>query len=89
MASVFVHMRVNDFSEWKKMFDENAGFRADNGVVSNQIYTDADDANMVFILFKWNSLANARKFMQSPELRSLMQKAGVEGQPHFHFMNEE
>jgi quinol monooxygenase YgiN len=88
MAGLFVHIKVRDYQEWKKGFDANSSFRTNSGAQSGQIFTDADDPNMVYILFKWNSIENAKKFSQSPELKAAMQKAGVEGPPHFHYLKE-
>lgn len=88
MASILMHSRVKNYEEWRKVFESNAGLRASNGRLSEQVFRDASDPNVVFILLKWNSLANAQKFAQSPELKAAMEKAGVEGPPHFHFLNE-
>jgi len=41
-----------------------------------------------YLLFKWDTMANAQKFAQSAELRAAMEKAGVEGMPVITFLNE-
>jgi hypothetical protein len=33
-------------------------------------------------------MENAKKFVQSPELKTAMEKAGVVGQPNVTFLNE-
>jgi quinol monooxygenase YgiN len=53
------------------------------------IYRDANDPNNLTLIFKWNSLANARKYAQSPELKAAMERAGVQGPPSIFFLNEE
>ena len=40
------------------------------------------------LLFEWDSLDNARRFLESEELRQAMKKAGVSGQPDVHFLKE-
>ncbi|MHC1782527.1 MAG: hypothetical protein AB9891_07170 [Anaerolineaceae bacterium] len=88
MANLFIHVKVKDFHEWKNGFDGGADIRASFGLTSDRIFQDADDSNSVFILLKCESIDNARKFSQSAQLKTSMEKAGVEMPPHFHFMNE-
>ena len=88
MASMLVQHQVKDFSEWKKAYDSNADMRSTNGELSDQIYRDASDPNKLTIVFKWDSVENARKFAQSPELKTAMEQAGVEGPPNISYLNE-
>jgi len=88
MASMLVQHKVNDYAEWKKVYDSVSGFRASSGELSDQIYRDASDPNQLTLVFKWNSLANAQKFAHSPELKAAMEKAGVGGPPSISFLNE-
>jgi quinol monooxygenase YgiN len=88
MAAILVQSKVKDFANWKTVFDSQEAFRTSSGQVSKQVYRDASDPNKVTILAKWNSVANAQKFAQSPELKAAMEKAGVEGAPTFTFLNE-
>jgi hypothetical protein len=39
-------------------------------------------------MFEWDSLENAQKYAQSPELKAAMERAGVEGPPDISFLNE-
>ena len=88
MATMLVQHNVKDFAEWKKVYDSVANLRANNGELSDQIYRDASDPNSLTVVFKWDSLANAKKYAQSPELKAAMEKAGVEGPPSVYFLNE-
>jgi len=88
MASMLIQINVKDFAEWKKVFDSGSGLRMSNGEISHQIYHDESYPNKLTALYKWNSLENAQKFARSPELKALMEKAGVEGQPNVSFLNE-
>ena len=85
---MLVHHRVKDFAAWKKGYDAAAGMRTSNGELSDQIYRDASDPNKLTVLFKWDSLENAKKYASSPELKAVMETAGVEGPPQVHFLNE-
>jgi quinol monooxygenase YgiN len=88
MASMLIQHKVKDFAVWKKVYDSAAELRASNGELSDQIFRDASDPNKVTLIFKWNSLANAQKWAQSPELKAAMEKAGVDGPPNVYFLNE-
>ncbi|MGB7117318.1 MAG: antibiotic biosynthesis monooxygenase [Anaerolineales bacterium] len=88
MATMLVQHNVKDFAEWKKVYDSVANLRANNGELSDQIYRDTSDPNSLTVVFKWDSLANAKKYAQSPELKAAMEKAGVEGPPSIYFLNE-
>ena len=88
MASMLVQQHVKDYAAWKKVYDSAADLRASNGALSDQIYREASDPNKLTIIFKWNSLANAQKYAQSPELKAAMEKAGVDGPPAISFLNE-
>ena len=88
MASMLIQIKVRDFAELKKVFDSSSGLRTSNGEISHQIFREASQPNKLTALYKWNSLANAQRFAQSPELKAAMEKAGVEGQPNVTFLNE-
>ncbi len=88
MASMLVQHQVKDFSEWKNVYDSVADLRTSNGELSDQIFRDASDPNKLTVIFQWDSLANAQKYAQSPELKAAMEKAGVDGPPKIDFLNE-
>jgi heme-degrading monooxygenase HmoA len=88
MASMLVQHQVKDYAQWKKVYDSVKDLRTSNGELTDQIYHDASDPNKLTILFKWDSMDNARKYANSPELKAAMEKAGVEGRPNIFFLNE-
>ena len=88
MASILIQHKVKDFAAWKKVFDSSADMRTSGGEISAQVYRDASDPNMLTVINTWNSMANAQKFAQSPDLKAAMEKAGVVGAPAVYFLNE-
>ena len=86
MTNMMIQHHVKDFAEWKKVYDSVSGLRASWGALSDQVFHDVSDPNKVTILVKWNTLANAQKWAQSPELKAAMEKAGVMGQPVVSFL---
>ena len=45
MATVLIQHKVNDFAEWKKVFDFAADMRTSSGELSAQVFRDASDPN--------------------------------------------
>jgi quinol monooxygenase YgiN len=88
MASILVQQRVKDFGAWKKGYDAMAAVRSSKGAISDQVYCDAGDPNKITVMMNWDSLESAKSYFQSPELKAAMEKAGVEGAPQIHFLNE-
>jgi hypothetical protein len=42
----------------------------------------------LFVLFEWDSIENAQKFVRSDETKEAMQNAGVVGMPAIYFVEE-
>jgi hypothetical protein len=77
-----VRHTVADYAKWRVGFDANETARraaGANGV--QQVYRDVDDPNTVTIIMEWDKAENARKFLDDPTLKEMMQKAGVIGAP--------
>ena len=88
MAVLLFTHKVKDFAAWKKAFDTHIDMRKSFGEVSAEVLRDASDPNLITVVNKWDSVANAQKFVHSPELRAAMETAGVVGQPAVSFLNE-
>jgi len=88
MSYVIVHHMVEDFARWKSFFDGDANVRRAHGSQGYQLMCGADNPNEVVIVFKWDSVENARQFTQMPALREIMQQAGVVTMPDFYFLEE-
>jgi heme-degrading monooxygenase HmoA len=80
--------KVEDYDKWKTEFNSGIDMRKEAGEKAYQIFHTDDDPNNLAILFEWDNLDNARKFMESNELREKMQKGGVIGKPEIHFLEE-
>ena len=88
MTYMIVQHEVEDFAQWKAVFDSNVDLRRTNGEKSAQILHDAEDPNKLTLIFEWDSLENARNYVQNPALKAAMQQAGVRTPPVFQFLNE-
>ena len=85
MATMIVKHRVASFESWKKVFDEMSPVRAKHGWTGHLVLQDASDPNLVTIVNRMGTLAQAKAYGGSPELRAAMQRAGVQGPPEISF----
>lgn len=86
--SIMVRHRVNDYNAWKTEFDNFSEFRKSQGELSYQILQPIDDTNNLRLIFEWDDVTRAKKFLESPELRMTMEKAGVTEKPEITFVTE-
>ncbi|HSR42620.1 MAG TPA: hypothetical protein VLL48_10620, partial [Longimicrobiales bacterium] len=77
--------RVDDFAEWKDVYDDFDAKRKKMGVKDDQVFQAADDATDVTVWHDFESLDSAKSFAKSNELREAMEDAGVTGDPTIWF----
>ncbi len=88
MAHAIFRHKVSDYGKWRSVFDDFLKVRRDAGEVSSRVFRMADDPNNIVVFQEWDSLDNIRKFVESTELKSAMQQAGVLEPPDVYFLNE-
>jgi hypothetical protein len=86
MPFVLVRHKVRDYASWKPFFDADAPVRAKAGLRDKALWRNADDPQEIVILFETDDLAGARHFAAAPQLREVMEKAGVIDQPTMFFL---
>ena len=69
--------KVKDYVAWKADFDDYKAGRQESGQHAHQIFCDPDDSNNLVILVEWDSIENAKAFMESAKLRELEQEGHV------------
>lgn len=88
MATVIVTHRVSDYDRWRPAFDQDAPQRKKAKLTSWTVHRDHADPNLLTIIMKTNDLDAAKRFADSPELRDVMQSAGVEGPPDIKMLDD-
>lgn len=83
---LLIRHKVRDFSEWKQGYDAHLPKRAEAGLTEKQLLRGANDANEVVMLFEANDPGRAKTFVESADLREVMQKVGVLDQPDIYFL---
>lgn len=87
MPHVLILHEVADYPAWKKIFDAAAGLRREAGESSYQVLRDEKDPNRIVHFSVWTSLADARRFFESPQLVRIRAEAGVQA-PEFNYLEE-
>jgi heme-degrading monooxygenase HmoA len=89
VTTAVTKLRVENYQQWKAVFDEVAELRRKHGVTRHWVYRGVEDQNEVIVSTEWPSLEMARGFFTDPDLRAAMQRGGVVGQPEFVWFGEE
>ena len=78
---VVVTHKVANYTKWLPAYDAHDSARLANGVHSYVIGRGFLDSNMVMVVMKIDDTAKAKAMMKDPNLKKLMQKSGVIGEP--------
>ena len=88
MIHVIVRHKVADFPRWKEAFDAHMSSRKAGGELGHRLFVSVDDPRDVTIVLDWDNLDRAKQFASSDDLKQVMQKAGVVGEPELRFLQE-
>lgn len=88
MPYMLIRHKVRDYAKWKPIYDAHGVQRKASGEKSARLFRSAGDPNEIVLLFEWDSLDNARRFIGSEDLRQAMQRAGVADKPDVFFLEE-
>lgn len=72
-----INFKIEDFAKWKSDWDSSIDMRKAVGQGAFQIFRTVDDPNNIVLLIEWDNLENARKFMQSADLKEALKRSGV------------
>jgi hypothetical protein len=88
MVHVLVRHKVSDYKCWRSVFDAALEFRHEGGERSCRVFHDSVDSNNLTLLFEWENLERAQRYMSSEELRRKMKEAGVASAPEIQYLGE-
>jgi len=82
---IYVRHEVNDYTAWRKVYNEFNATRRKLGVVNQAVYRTVDNGNDITVIHDFKSMEQAKAFVASPDLKAAMDKAGVKGAPQIWF----
>ncbi len=85
MITLFERDTVDDYDTWAKAFRAFAPTLKAKGVVASAVYRSVDDPNDITVAHQFGSLAAAKAFLGSHELKEARPGAGVETGPTVWF----
>jgi quinol monooxygenase YgiN len=88
MVHVLIRHKVSDYNRWKDAFDSHLNTRKRAGETGFRLFHNAEDPRDITLLLDWNTVDEARAFMNSGELRDAMSKAGVVGAPEIQYLED-
>ena len=89
MVYVLDRLEVNDYADFESIFVSRDGTRRALGEKSYRILREEGDPNKVVLLFEWDTLENARNYMESAEVQAAAQHASVKAETvQTYYLNE-
>jgi len=87
LPHVLIIHEVADYLAWKKVFDAAAGIRREAGERSYHLLRYEHEPERIVHFSAWTSLADARRFFESPRLVRIREEAGVRA-PEFIYLQQ-
>ena len=88
MTIVFIRHTVANYQAWRKVYDGFAPVQKAKGVTAQAVYQGAENPNDITVTHDFATVEAAHAFVDSEELKSAMQNAGVAGAPTIWFTNK-
>ena len=88
MTIVFIRHTVANYQAWRKVYDGFAPVQKAKGVTAQAVYQGAENPNDITVTHDFATVEAAHAFVDSEELKSAMQNAGVVGTPTIWFTNK-
>ncbi len=77
VSHLHVGFKVKDYEQWKSGYDASIEQRKANGEISFQVFRNVKDPNTVTVLSVQKNAEQIQGFMDSPDLKKLMEKSGI------------
>lgn len=87
LKHVLIIHEVEDYTAWKKIFDNASNIRKEAGEISYQVLKYENEPNKIVHFSVWSSIEKAKDFFQSPKLIKIRADAGVKS-PDFIYLEQ-
>jgi quinol monooxygenase YgiN len=72
MVYTIVHLKLENYNQWRPVFNELASARKEMGSLGGKLFRTTDKPDEVLILMQWQDLQSAHDFCDMPDWRALM-----------------
>ena len=87
MTHCVISHEVEDYAKWRAAYDKHESARTDAGIKSSRVYQDANNPNVITVVAE-GELSDLQAFANNPDLKTVMQEAGVKAAPNVMFVND-
>jgi len=84
---VLIQHPVKDFDMWRPLYLGHDSVRMAYGLHQSTLGRGVEDPNTVFIALRSDDVARAKEFAAMPDLKTVMDSAGVTGPPMIHYVH--
>ena len=84
----FIRHSVADYGAWRAVYDEVEPLRQQHRCTGHEVTVGPDDKQDVFIIHRFDDLADAQAFFADADLKAAMERAGVAGPPRIELTVE-
>ena len=88
MVTLMISHEVKNYDEFKKAFDQHEEIRAKAGVKILNIFNGVENKNHVTVISEVGTIEDAKAFMANPNLKEVMEAAGVISAPEVKMLNK-
>ena len=89
MVYIIIRMEVDDYDNWRKVFDNDVNFRKSGGEKSVQVFRGVKNPNEVVFVREWESLEKWKQFLSVKVAEEKGKKAGVRGEPVIYILEKD
>lgn len=77
MVYVIVKLKLESLERWKPVFDQKSTIRKENGSKEARLFVNSENHDEAMVLFEWDNIENARKYLESETLRETLKQVGA------------
>jgi hypothetical protein len=86
MTTLIIKEQVQNYNNWKTVFDSQHNLRVEYGEKTEHIYRENEHPNNMVIMLEWENEKRAKQFSKSKELKDALDKSGIIGKPNMYFV---
>jgi hypothetical protein len=86
MATLIIRHKVEDYTRWKRGYDDADWLRKQHGITYASIHREESDPNDIIAVHRFKNMKGAKDFAKA--VPSLMREIGVIGKPEVWFSED-